>query len=52
MDKAKDIVLVTPNVFRKEAKNILTQSKNESDKKLARFQASNIKKRQARKKKR
>jgi hypothetical protein len=47
---ARDIPLVSFEVFRKNAKNILNQSKNESDRKLESFQIDNVKKREARKK--
>lgn len=50
--KAKDIPLVPFEVFRKSAKNVLDESKQKSDKDMARFQAANVKKRRARKKKR
>jgi len=43
--------LVPFAIFRKEAKNVLAQSKEESDKELAKFQAANVRKREARRKK-
>ena len=48
--KAEDISLVPFDAFRREAKNVLAQSKEESDKELAEFQAANVKKREAKKK--
>ena len=53
MPKAKpasDITLVSFETFRKTTKRILSNSKQESDKQLAEFQADNAKKREAKKK--
>ena len=47
---AEDISLIPFETFRKEAKRILSNSKRESDKQLAEFQAGNAKKRETKKK--
>jgi hypothetical protein len=47
---AEDIPLIPFNTFRRTAKRILAISKQESDKQLAAFQAANVKKREAKKK--
>jgi hypothetical protein len=47
---AEEIALVPFEAFRKTTARILSNSKRESDKQLAAFQASNAKKRQAKKK--
>jgi hypothetical protein len=47
---AEDIPLIPFETFRKTAKRILSNSKQESDRQLAAFQASNARKRKARKK--
>jgi hypothetical protein len=47
---ASDVPLIPFQNFRKTAKRILSNSKRESDKQLADFQASNAKKREAKKK--
>jgi hypothetical protein len=44
---ADDIALVPFEDFKKSVKNILSNTKTESDRQLAEFQASNLKKRQA-----
>ncbi len=49
---AKDIPLLPFELFKQTAKDLLAQSKRDSDLELARFQAANVKKREARKKKR
>ncbi|CAN5529402.1 hypothetical protein BH20VER3_BH20VER3_08810 [soil metagenome] len=46
-----EIELVPFDIFRKKAKNAIAQSKEQSDKELAKFQAANVRKREARKKK-
>jgi hypothetical protein len=47
---ADDISLVPFEVFEKSARKILANTKRESDRQLASFQASNVKKREAKKK--
>jgi hypothetical protein len=47
---AEDIPLIPFDAFRRTAKRILSNSKLESDKQLAEFQAANVKKRQVKKK--
>jgi hypothetical protein len=49
--RAEDIPLVPFATFREGSKNVLAQSKEESDRELAKFQAANVKKREVRKKK-
>jgi hypothetical protein len=46
-----EIPLIPFEAFRKQAKNILDESKEKSDKELRRFQAANSHKREARAKK-
>jgi hypothetical protein len=46
---AKDVRLVPFDDFRKCVKKILSNTKAESDRQLAEFQASNLKKREAKK---
>lgn len=49
-DSAKEIQLVSFDVFKQKAKSILDESKKKSDKKMVLLQAANVKKREARKK--
>jgi hypothetical protein len=49
---ANEVALVSFEIFRKQARAILNESKEESDKALGKFQAANAKKREARKKRR
>jgi hypothetical protein len=46
---AEDIPLIPIGDFKLAVKKVLSVSKRESDKQLARFQASNLKKREAKK---
>jgi hypothetical protein len=46
---ADDVPLIPLGDFKKVAKQVLSVSKAESDKQLAAFQASNLKKREAKK---
>ncbi len=48
--KAEDISLIPFGGFSKAAKQVLSVSKKDSDRKLAAFQAANVRKRQAKKK--
>jgi hypothetical protein len=49
-DKATDIALVSFEKLKRAARKILSNTKNESDRQLAKFQASNVRKREAKKK--
>jgi hypothetical protein len=46
---ADDVVLVPMNDFKQAVKAVFSNTKNESDRQLARFQASNLRKRVAKK---
>jgi hypothetical protein len=49
-EKAGDIILVPFAELKRSAKRILSNTKKESDAQLAQFQAANVKKREAKKK--
>lgn len=49
-DKAEDIKLVSFETLRKAARKFLSKTKRESDRQLATFQAANLRKRKAKKK--
>jgi len=49
-ESAENVPLVPFDLFAIRAKRILSNTKKESDAQMARFQASNVKKRQAKKK--
>lgn len=49
-DKVENITLIPFEELQRNARKILSQTKKESDRKLAAFQASNVRKREARKK--
>jgi hypothetical protein len=50
--RAEDIALIPFDHFRESAKRVFSNSKKESDRALEKFQASNARKRAAKKKKR
>jgi hypothetical protein len=46
---ADNITLIPPNDFKRAVRQVLSNTKAQSDKQLAAFQASNLKKREAKK---
>lgn len=49
-DTVEEITLVSFDAFQKKARGVLSNTKRESDKQLAEFQAANVKRREAKKK--